>query len=470
MEPRITFILDHPGRFRSETNVTGLSRDAFDLINRAVGQVKYNVKLLGDFERSAKGEDGKLVYCCTQGSRISGEPLEKIRGYIHYGGHGQQVYTFHPQDCVDPVNIEARFRAKEDEESDTPGETFKDSAKTQWKNMRAWFASDVAKLLRGVPAYHRYDVGPIDFRRCTSMDMISVLQSYTNTTLYFDIETDPRGWSLSCFSICQETGPAFSWLMYDYKGELAQGAAEVLAALGLAFRRNLIVIHNAAFDANILTLYYKLPLPTRIFDTMLAQHRILRGMDKSLAHCITFWINRKYHKDEALFVAHNRSQEDRLLRYNASDVLTMRQIHKAMLDFLAQAPAGYAASVKQVMESAPMYLDIGYTGLPISLASVDAQVKILRQQTELLERSAKILTGISTLNLNSSKQLGDYLFTRMGYKPVSYTKSKAPSVDELSILKLAHEHKENLVLNLLLKYKGLKKSLSSIENQKTLID
>ena len=103
--------------------------------------------------------------------------------------------------------------------------------------------------------------------------------------------------------------------------------------------------------------------------------------------------------------------------------------------------------------------DIERTGVCIDTSLLaDYAVELNRRLAEL-ERSVRDEAGEPTLNINSTRQLGEVLFAKMRIadKP-KMTKTKQFCTDEEYLLTLRHKHH---IVDLILEYRGVKKLLST---------
>lgn len=115
-----------------------------------------------------------------------------------------------------------------------------------------------------------------------------------------------------------------------------------------------------------------------------------------------------------------------------------RQIEEPMIDVLA---------------------DMELTGVSINSEALNSYADELRHLLENLEQEVRTLADEPTLNINSSRQLGEVLFAklRIAAKP-KMTKTKQFSTDEEYLQTFAHDHP---IVSKILEYRGVKKLLST---------
>ncbi|MBP3533849.1 MAG: DNA polymerase I, partial [Alistipes sp.] len=103
--------------------------------------------------------------------------------------------------------------------------------------------------------------------------------------------------------------------------------------------------------------------------------------------------------------------------------------------------------------------DMEWTGVRIDSASLAHYSASLSEQLSALETKIRDVAGEPTLNVNSSRQLGEVLFAQMriAEKP-KMTKTKQFCTDEEYLQGFAHQYE---IVDLILQYRGVKKLLST---------
>ncbi len=103
--------------------------------------------------------------------------------------------------------------------------------------------------------------------------------------------------------------------------------------------------------------------------------------------------------------------------------------------------------------------DMEWTGVRIDSASLAHYSATLSEKLNALQERVRTMAGDPTLNVNSSRQLGELLFTKMriAEKP-KMTKTKQFCTDEEYLQGFAHQHE---IVDLILQYRGVKKLLST---------
>lgn len=446
-------VLPKPSRF-DKANDSVLAGPARRLCDETLGADTYDVCYAFDFDNNRAGRSHIILTGQESlDAWATGLSLTAHRGFVQHMGPTKYVATFWPQDALDRQNYEA-----DDEDADDKAAgNSKDDAPTSRANYRFWFRADCAKLFN-TPA----PVPDFDFQLVDNLTAAKELSCATGSTIYFDIETHPPSNTLTCFSYAIDSGPVRTVLVYDYTATLTRNALPMLCGLARAFARNKLVIHNAGFDLPFLALYHNIPPATDVEDTMLMQHRIWPEAEKSLAHAISLWTNAPYHKSEGgTWSPRNWAQQDRLLRYNAKDVATLRAVHRAIWHYVdSTKDPGLRASVVQVNTSTHDYMLAGFVGFPINLGRLGARRAKLNVAKTQLARLVRTLAGYD-LNPGSSQHLADYFINRKGLAALSKTESGAPCMDEANLRKYLLQT-NNPIIRAILKYKRAQKVMGEL--------
>lgn len=441
-------VLPKPSRF-DKANDSVLAGPARKLCDETLGADTYDVCYADEFQAQRAGR--AHIILSGQESLDAFQPratLSSARGFVWHLGPTKIVATFWPQDALDRQNYEA-----DDDDADADaGGSNKDDAPTARANYRFWFRADCAKLFNTPPAVPDFEYSFLDNHLAAKE-----LSCATGSTIYFDIETNPDSNSLLCFSYAIDSGPVRTVLVYDYQQNLTLNALHVLSSLARAFSRNKIVIHNAFYDLPFLAIFHNIPPATDVEDTMLMQHRFFPEAEKSLAHAISYWVNAPYHKSEGgTWNPRSWAQQDRLLRYNAKDVATLRAVHLAMRRALDDAnDPGLRASVLQVNSSIHDYMLAGFVGFPVNVSRLAARREAQLKAKAQMARLVRLMAGYE-INPGSTVQLAEYFTERLGYRVLSKTDSGAPCMDEATLRKyLLQNH--NPIIRAILRYKRAQK-------------
>lgn len=402
-------------------------------------------------------------------TELRGTPLENRWGL-------PCICSFTPQDSswVDRfANNEKKFNPLlkeeefEEEKEDEEGLKKRHGA-TQRKNFRFWLGQDIQKILYKINGGEIYE-NKFDVRIYPRADeVIHALSSYQGEDLFYDIETDSeRNLTVVGFSN-SNSNTVYSLPIIDYTYNLFYGNStfSILSALVNAQRRCCSVIHNSMFDLFVQLWKYKLPIGRKVYDTMLSQARIYPDVEKSLGHSLSchpqIWV--PFHKDEGIFEPKNHAQERQLLEYNAKDVIALRHLKRAQLE-LAKKDEGLLASINQANNLPYAFLINSLTGMKVDKEALDKQLSINDRYLNQLLRVGKILTGPTIDVLPSSSQsCVKYFHHALGYPIVGRSKkTNEPSLDETNLLKLKQKNPLNVMIDLCIKYRGIKKFSGSLK-------
>lgn len=399
--------------------------------------------------------------CAARFLRPNTQPnINTLRGYMHDFAGIEVMATYMPVDCCDIVDHEGYY---EDDDDDDNSSNFKDDAPTKRSSFRPWFRADLEKLLSGV----RRDkptgdvMGPL-FTPQHNLDILEMMRRWQGQEVFFDIETHPATNTLQCFSVATKNSPVFSVPVYDHNGRAHYSPAKIGAALARMFSRNRVIIHNASFDLGFLAHFHGVPYGDDVYCTMVAHHRMFLEVEKSLAHCIAYWINAPYHKDEAgTFHPYSFNQFKNLCLYNTKDVLTLRAIYYAQQKYLEANPS-YRGSVNQGNAIVPIYLTATMTGFEVDVNKNATKRKTLKDELYDITRVLRVLTNNAQFNPASENHICEWLHDGLKYPIDRKTKGGSPSTDAATIYKHIIDHPRNIGLKVLMYFKEKAKIESTL--------
>ena len=388
------------------------------------------------------------------------------------------ISTFTPQDAIDMRNYEQthnpNYQTVEEFLTDeiAAGEVYesKGRGRTARSNYRWWLKQDTKKALRivknnGVLPSEAYPE-PQYILRPSAAELITVLTTTKNDFFYFDIETDFETLDIRCIAFSFRSQPdvvyVFQVLDINYKPAY-HDIAKILRAFAVAMRDNTSVAHNGAlFDFLVFAIKLRIPIGRRVYDTLIAQHRIYPDIEKSLGHCISLWTYLPYHKNEGVHAYRSQMQADQLMYYCGKDVYGMMLVQVAQEQF-ASKDDGLRASIAQANRAVRPFLTMTYLGMHYNEAKRRAWVKENDRLMKQYLRMMKILHGPNIEPLISNKKCIEYFHKQLGYKIVGRSaKTGAPSLDEKALLQLKLKYPENIVIDILIKYRAKKKETGTL--------
>ena len=370
-------------------------------------------------------------------------------GYTYSYRGARTIPTFDAQEANDFFTDE-----DEDDDGESPTEN-KDRSPTRHANYRHWIAVHIDKLYnpRLNEPQPRFELRP------SLQEVIRLLRATSGSNLYLDIETRPD-YGLLCVGLATDTSPIYCVPCYDYTGKLVYSKwSDFWRELNEAGLRNTLVIHNSMFDLVVMGKYYQFYGVDKVFDTMIAQHRIAPEAEKSLGHCIAQWTELPYHKD-GFIVPNNSSQEDRLYTYNCKDIWTMRLIRKAQLNY-ARSDKGLMDSIESGNKLVKPFLINSLQGIPIDVSTLEAVRALIAMECEQLYKILTKLLGFE-LNCASPQKVGNYLYDTMGYKPPGRAGKSERPTDKKALYALATTT-GNPALKVIIKLKAAQKRASMLK-------
>jgi len=435
--------MSHAGRF-DKTGLCGgpshyLVKDAAFDVKMQRGQFDYRTLAC----KAPLLQGTKVVLLCGAPTlSIIGQPadrLNEIRG-CPFTGEGGVVYipTYHPQDAVDFKGYERTLNAsvvedgKEGEEGDSDDDDedegdVKAHGRTARRNYRFWFTKDLAKAVSVVRQGLRVNTATYNIGGDAEF-YIKKLDSISGATVYFDIETDPRFCTLTCFGFSTDPHDIYVVPLAapgsyadDRQASLhysATDTARILHALARMFQRgNTLVLHNGLYDLFILAWRYKIPPPPQdmIRDTMIMHHRNFVDTEKSLGHCGSLYTHQPYHKDESkgVWLPRTLGEQRQLMTYNGKDVELTALVYLGLLSEAERDPLLAASFRHGNALVRPMLLKM-LRGVPIDQQRLCALLDDANARTEFVETQVLPRLVGHSLNPRSSQQVGKYLYEELG--------------------------------------------------------
>lgn len=412
----------------------------------------------------------KALHLWTNSSLSLGE----VRGTPLYTKEGLPcIVSFLPQDTMDIKDFEGDLNEManseyEMSESFTSYEGEKKHGKTSRSNFRFWLREDTKRIKQVLlnegqfpedklkPEYNIYP---------NSEEVIQVLQNTINCDLLIDLETDDN-FNIRCigFTFDHEKRTDLTRTIYlvpflDHNYNPAYDiitCCKILRAFCIAFKNNTVIAHNGAqFDFFVLAWRYKIPVGKHLYDTMLAHARCWPTVEKSLGHCMSHLTWQPYHKAEGLHSYMTESQATQLWNYCGKDVYGMLLVKRA-LDNYAKTISGLPESIEQANKSIYPYLVCSLLGIHYSKEEVEDKMRTNDLQATQYMRIMQILTGKNVAPLISNKACVEYFHNLLGYPAISRSvKTKKPTLNAVNLLKLKLRHKDNVVIDFLLKYRNI---------------
>lgn len=433
----LTIILDKPSRFDNPQEnkiIQGWAGTQFDSFLCPIIREQCEFRTMDD-ESSLRPGTKVVLLLGEESIRWAGlnkdNTLNEVRGNVlaelHHGI--TVIATYAPQDAMDRKD----YSSDEEESNGSEGEeALKRHGITKRRNWKWWMMQDIAKAVR-LLNQENVVLDTMDnygYSRNIYPSILSVTQHLKDSFykikealiisrdysphFYLDIETD-RNLNITCigFSFMADK-QIYVVPIKNYDNKLAYDAALIrnfIRWLALIMSITTVVTHNGMFDLMVLALRYKIPFPKKTFDTMIAWHRCYPELEKSLGHLISYFLLRRYHKDDASYDPKNSADQILLMDYNANDVFTMRLIHERMLAELVKRKA-YNSAIFACSMMRP-YLTMMFQGMKLDKEAFIKEYVFLQRKKKIFDRCVGIVAK-RPINPRSSKQVCKYLYEDLG--------------------------------------------------------
>lgn len=147
------------------------------------------------------------------------------------------------------------------------------------------------------------------------------------------------------------------------------------AYLESVFETELIVVHNSVFDIPFICKYFGIPVPNRVWDTLVMERLLTAGLDLSvsLAEVTKRILKEELDKtQQTTFVAGkllNREQ----IAYLKKDVSNLFPIRQAQVDEIGASEIGDVADIEESVT--PVFLKMVTKGIPVNREKLEEYVK-----------------------------------------------------------------------------------------------
>jgi len=429
------------------------------------------------------GEKAKQVFLPSDAHDLT---LGQARGNLfhhtcpHTGRVIPAICSFTPQDACDMQDYEsihnpllngATYYDEEKDKEDIASEKSRKGI-TARKNYRFWLKNDTRKAVRIALAggqIPRVYEGPAP-RICCDFPLdeaINALLSADKSNIFLDVETT-AAMDIRCLSFGISRPESLPQVIYgitliDHNWQLKHfDIPRLFWALGVAAKNNTIVTHNGArFDLPLLLYKYRVRLGRHNYDTLVAQHRCFPLVEKSLGHCISYWLYERYHKDDGVWEPKNYDQSVKLVTYCCQDVWTTALVWWAQKAYIQERP-GLKSSIELGNRCISKYLLMSLTAMRIK---VDKMKAIINENDRLMTQYCRIITHLVGHDMapTSPPQMVNYFHKELQYPVISWTDSRNPSLSRGNVYKLAMKH-NNPVLNFAVKTRELSTESGRLSN------
>lgn len=187
---------------------------------------------------------------------------------------------------------------------------------------------------------------------------------------------------------------------------------------------------NGKFDNKYLEYVYG-GCFTLQFDTMLAHHLLDENTTSGLKDMAAKFLNAPDY-DIPKPIDFTKNSPSEVMKYNAWDVYYTFKLFKLFRAQLMEDLALARFFTKVTMPAARALHQVERTGIYVDSNKLKQNYNDIKKEVFSLEKK---LTNISSINWNSTKQLGELFFSETNYnlEPVMYTKTNKPSVAEAAL-------------------------------------
>ena len=387
--------------------------------------------------------------------------LNKVRGYRLYYKGIPTMATYTHMDCWDT------WGSGEDDDDDDKKGNDKDASPTKRSNYLFWAMQDFEKLLTP-PRPHAKYIGRIAPKMQYIVDWINAIP--TNSQISLDIENRQQDNILDCIGLGRLVSASSIEVLvvpfYRFNDRLAYTTREITqfwhAMYKLLLRRDITIVgQNLAFDLSILHHYYRLPLPDRVYDTMLFMHRHWPLADKSLSHVISYYTDAMENHKGDFCPNITQSNETQLFAYNGKDVYWTLEAARRQQELAATMSPAFQQCIADAMEAQRTTLLMTFTGMLVNKTKLEKRCSKLQIKAAALQRICEKLTGIIGFNPGAAKQCADFFYKELGYEITNYTESGAPQMDEETMYELQLKQ-DNPLFPLIVAYRGTAKQNSTL--------
>ena len=271
-----------------------------------------------------------------------------------------------------------------------------------------------------------------------------------------DTETTERFFKtekLVGISLCVDVKEAYYIPLNHLRGECLPSSF-VLARLGLLLKDKKVIMHNAKFDMEFLKQHGDIDIES-FDDTMLMAHFLDTNQDLGLKKLVKKYL----HVDmvdldmvmEGCKSFGELDTQDAYM-YACSDADCTLRLYNFLLPHMEQYSFLYTIELKVLK----VLMQMEMRGILTNKEYFEnLNISIIKQIGKLkIELYKAMGVGVDSINLNSSQQLADILYNKLGIKPLQKTKGGQNSVSEKAISMLADDYP---VVKLLSDYKALEK-------------
>lgn len=310
----------------------------------------------------------------------------------------------------------------------------------------------------------------IDYQTVTTKEQLTeVIKALESAEIVaLDTETDglySMGAKLVGLSMSIKPGQAW-YIPVAHQGSMLDEQLDkqfVLEQLGpwLSSDKAAKILQNAKFDTHVLA-NEGVRLGGVAHDTMLMGYVLDSSKRVSMEDLMQRYLGRTGISFEdicgkgASAITFDFVPIDKASEYACEDADVTLQLYQVMLP-LIEANEGFKRIYDLEMAVSPVLTTIERNGVKLDESDLLEQSRVFGERLAELEEEAHSIVG-EPFNLNSTRQLGEILFEKMGLPVIKKTPKGAPSTDEETLNKLAEDFP---LPKLILEYRSLSKLKST---------
>lgn len=218
---------------------------------------------------------------------------------------------------------------------------------------------------------------------------------------------------------------------------------------------------NSMFDCSVLEWWYQMPVMRRIkYDTMLAAHAANIELPKGLDYLASIYTDQPYWKDMVSWKQIKKGQQsiDTVYHYNAIDTAVEHEVMEEQIRWDLTDP-----SVRRVFEFEMAMLnplwEVSRRGILVDIDAIKTLEKTLQDEQAAYQAILNI-TAQRHINVMSGKDLGWFLHSNLGMKPVKVNKT-GPATDDKTLATLQLRNPEHAYIIQLIRDIKNRRSLQS---------
>ena len=303
-----------------------------------------------------------------------------------------------------------------------------------------------------------------DYRKLISLESIlNTFNMFINVgEVALDIETTGLdAWTdeIVCMAFSCKENEAF-WLptkfYKDGKYWTDKDWYEVKEMLVTLLNSNIkVIVHNEPFESLFFKTKFGIDLNV-YFDTLLAHHLLDENSPHGLKTLSTRYPDVVGYADNIIYTQISELDEESLMKYNCADVdVTYRLYKEFNKELEKEGLSGLFFDI--VIPARRVLTKMEYRGVKVDESYMKSLEETWLKQISEIEEKIYQMIG-ERINLNSSQQLSELLFKKLGFESTKKTLKGNQSVDNEVIKNLATKSE---VVKLILEYRKIQKLLST---------